>query len=197
MTPGPWLERYRALLPKIRSHAEHARLVLCGLASCTDAYLRLSAAQPLFHAKNGAKASTLARELIRRTERGAGGELFLDWPDGGAWVEEHLPITSWGLGGTGAQVAQTLAILGAKALISLEDRSERKLSVIHPDVLVADAFGTRRRGELSGVAGGKPAHYIFEVAAGEPVGPVTATRSTRIIVRFAHDPLDRDPILCE
>ena len=193
MTQEPWLERYYSLLPRIRSHAEHTRLILCGLASCSDAYLRLSEARALFHAKGGTKASVLAEGLIRRTEQGTGGELFVDWPDGGSWVEENLPITCWGLGGTGAQVAQTLAVLGAKALISLEDRSERKLSVIHPDVLVADASGMRRRGELSSVAGSKPAHYIFEVAAGEQVGPVTATRSTRIIVRFAHDPLDRDP----
>jgi ADP-dependent phosphofructokinase/glucokinase len=86
-----------------------------------------------------------------------------------------------------------LVILGAKALISLEDRSERKLSVIHPDVLVADSTGLKRRAELSDRPGSEPAHFIFEVAAGERFGPVTASRSTRIIIRFAHHHLDRDP----
>jgi ADP-dependent phosphofructokinase/glucokinase len=117
----------------------------------------------------------------------------MDWPDGGIWIEKNLRVANWGLGGTGAQAAQALAILGAKALVSLEDRSERKLSVIHPDVLVADSFGLRRRAELSSRPGSEPVHYIFEVAAGERVGPVTASRSTRIIVRFAHHHLDRDP----
>src|SRR4029077_5241942 len=81
---------------------------------------------------------------------------------------------------------------GGKALISLEDRSERKLSVIHPKVLVADSSGLRRRGDLSSQPGSEPVHYIFEVAAGDQVGPITAIRSTRVIVRFAHHHLDRD-----
>jgi ADP-dependent phosphofructokinase/glucokinase len=193
MTPESWVERYTSLLPRIRAHAQQARLILCGLASCTDAYLRLAEAQALFAAKPGTPASALAQELIRRTVLGTGGELFMNWPDGETWVEQNLRIASWGLGGTGAQVAQTLAVLGAKALISLEGRSERKLSIIHPDVLVADSSGLKRRGELFDRPGNEPTHYIFEVTAGEQVGPTTATRSTRIIVRFADHHLDRDP----
>jgi ADP-dependent phosphofructokinase/glucokinase len=193
MTQNSWAERYTSLLPKISAHAQRAPLILCGLASCADAYLRLTEARALFAAKPGTEPNALARELIRRTEQGAGGEFFMDWPDGGTWIEKNIRIANWGLGGTGAQAAQTLAILGARALISLEDRGARKLSVIHPDVLVADSSGLRRRGELSNRPGSEPVHYIFEVAAGEQIGPVTASRSTRIIVRFAHHHLDRDP----
>jgi ADP-dependent phosphofructokinase/glucokinase len=39
----------------------------------------------------------------------------------------------------------------------------------------------------------KPPHGIFEVTAGERVGPIVAQRSTRIIVRFFDEHLDRDP----
>jgi ADP-dependent phosphofructokinase/glucokinase len=193
MTQESWVDRYTSLLPRISAHAPGTPLILCGLASCADAYLRLAEAEALFAAKPGTEPNALAQELIRRTERGSGGEFFMDWPDAGTWIEKNLRIADWGLGGTGAQAAQTLAILGARALISLEDRSERKLSVIHPDVLVADSSGAKRRGELSSQAGSEPVHYIFEVAASEQVGPVRASRSTRIIVRFAHHHLDRDP----
>ena len=193
MTKESWADRYINLLPRITAHAQITPLILCGLASCADAYLRLARAEALLATKPGTAPNALAQELIRRTERGAGGEFFMDWPDGDTWIEKNLRIDNWGLGGTGAQGAQTLAILGAKALISLEDRSIRKLSVIHPDVLVADSSGLKRRAELSSRPGSEPAHFIFEVAAGERVGPVTASRSTRIIVRFAHHHLDRDP----
>lgn len=193
MTQAFWAERYTSLLPRITAHPHGTPLILCGLASCADAYLRLAQAEALFAAEPGTEANALAQELIRRTERGLGGEFFMPWADGGSWIEKHLPITSWGLGGTGAQVAQTLAILGGKALISLEDRSERKLSVIHSKVLVADSSGLRCREQLSRQPGSEPVHYIFEVAAGDQVGPITANRSTRIIVRFAHHHLDRDP----
>jgi ADP-dependent phosphofructokinase/glucokinase len=192
MTEQSWADRYNLLLPRICAYAEHTGLILCGLASCADAYLRLAEAAPLFAAKPGTQPGALAQELIKRTEQGTGGELFMNWPDGEVWIEQNLRIRRWGLGGTGAQAAQTLAILGARALVSLEDRSERKVSVMHPDVLAADASGLRRCGELKSVPGDQPAHYIFEVAAGDKVGPVTANRSTRIIVRFAHAHLDRD-----
>jgi ADP-dependent phosphofructokinase/glucokinase len=193
MTQESWVERYASLLPRISTHARRTRLILCGLASCADVYIRLAEARALFTAQPGTEPSALAEELIRRTERGAGGEFFMNWPDGEIWVEKNLRITNRGLGGTGAQAAQALAILGARALISLDDRSERKLSVIHPDVLLADASGLKRRGEWNSQPGSEPVHYIFEVAGGEQIGPVRATRSTRIIVRFAHHHLDRDP----
>jgi ADP-dependent phosphofructokinase/glucokinase len=193
MTQESWLKRYTSLLPRVSAHARRTRLILCGLASCADAYIRLAEAHALLTAKHGAGPSALAEELIRRTKQGAGGEFFVNWPDGETWVEKNLRIANWGVGGTGVQAAQALAILGARALISLDDRSERKLSVIHPDVLIADSSGLKRRAGLNSQPGSEPVHYIFEVAAGERVGPVTASRSTRIIVRFAHHHLDRDP----
>jgi ADP-dependent phosphofructokinase/glucokinase len=167
-------------------------LTLCGLATCTDAYLRLAEAGPLFAARSG-KAAELAKALQQRAANGVGGELFFEWPEAEEWIAQNLPISSWGLGGTGAQAAQTLAVLGARALITLQDRSQRQLSVIHPDVLVATPKGLEKRSALKQSGPKKPAHYIFEFNAGEFAGPVRAKRSTRVIVRFADDPLDRDP----
>ena len=192
MTLDSWRDRYLSLVPRLGGLARRMPLTLCGLATCTDAYLRLAEAGPLFATRSG-KAAALAKALQQRAVKGIGGELFFDWPEAEDWIAENLPILSWGLGGTGAQAAQTLAVLGAQTLITLQDRSRRQLSVIHPDVLVATHQGLEKRGALKQSGPSKPAHYIFEFNAGELVGTERAKRSTRIIVRFADDPLDRDP----
>jgi ADP-dependent phosphofructokinase/glucokinase len=192
MTLDFWRDRYLSLVPRLGGLARRMPLTLCGLATCTDAYLRLAEAAPLFATRSG-KAASLAKALQERAAKGIGGELFFDWPEAEDWIAQNLRISSWGLGGTGAQAAQTLAVLGAKALITLQDRSQRQLSVIHPDVLVATHQGLEKRGALKQSGPSKPAHYIFEFNAGELAGAERAKRSTRIIVRFADDPLDRDP----
>ena len=191
MTSDCWREQYEALVPRLTGFARAMPLTLCGLATCTDAYLRLAEAEPLFTARNG-KAASLARALQQRAVSGIGGELFVHWPEAEDWMAENLRPSSWGLGGTGAQAAQTLTMLGARALISLEDRSSRQLSVVHPDILIATTQGLERRGAVRESGSSKPAHYIFEFSSGELIGPQRAKRSTRVIVRFADDRLDRD-----
>jgi ADP-dependent phosphofructokinase/glucokinase len=191
MTLDSWREQYVSLVPRLGGLARRTRLSLSGLATCTDAYLRLADAGPLFAAPGG-KPACLAKALQQRAASGIGGELFFDWPEAEEWIAQNLDISSWGLGGTGAQAAQTLAVLGARALVTLQDRSQRQLSVIHPEVLVATRQGLEKRGALEGSGPSKPAHYIFEFNAGELVGSERAKRSTRVIVRFADDPLDRD-----
>jgi ADP-dependent phosphofructokinase/glucokinase len=193
MTAMDWRKAYRELLQRLALHVRDARLALCGLSTFLDGYVRLHEARPLLRAVDGTPESALAWELFKRAAAGIGGEFHLDWPEGGDWVEKHLEVASWGLGGTGAQAAQTLAVLGAPALISLQDRSERQLSVIHPDVQVAIPGGVVRRGELRGVPGSKPAHYIFEFTAGVRVGAALPARSSRTIVRFGNERLDDDP----
>jgi ADP-dependent phosphofructokinase/glucokinase len=186
-----WQEQYESLVPRLTSFARAMPLTLCGLATCTDAYLRLAEAEPLFTARNG-KAALLARTLQQRAVSGIGGELFVHWPEAEEWMAENLRPSRWGLGGTGAQAAQALTVLGARALISLEDRSSRQLSVIHPDILIATTQGLERRGAVRESGSSKPAHYIFEFCSGELIGPQRAKRSTRVIVRFVDDRLDRD-----
>jgi len=188
-----WHKAYRNLLERLPIYVREARLTLCGLSTFVDGYVRLHEAPPLLDAVDGTPEAVLARELFKRAAAGIGGEFHLDWPEGGGWVEKHLKVVSWGLGGTGAQAAQTLAVLGAPALISLQDRSERQLSVMHPDIEVATPRGVVRRAELPAVPGSKPAHYIFEFTAGVKVGSAVPTRSSRTIVRFGNERLDDDP----
>jgi ADP-dependent phosphofructokinase/glucokinase len=188
-----WGKVYRELLQRLPAYVRDARLTICGLSTFLDGYVRLHEAERLFNAKIGSPQAALSRELFRRAGTGIGGEFYLDWPEGGMWVEKNLPFSRWGLGGSGAQAAQTLSILGAPALMSLEDRSERQLSVIHPNVQVATSHGLIRCGELFTAQERKPAHYIFEFTAGTQVGSVIPARSSRTIVRFTQERLDNDP----
>lgn len=193
MTSDRWCEAYRDLVDRLPAFVANARLAICGLATCVDAYVRLDAAERLFNAEIGTPQGKLAKELLRRAAAGIGGEFRMDWPAGGTWVKENLQISGWGLGGTGAQAAQTLATIGAPTLMSLEDRGARQLSVTHPDIQVADNSGLVRCGDLPILQAEKPAHYIFEFTEGVKVGSVIPRRSTRTIVLFADDPLDNDP----
>jgi ADP-dependent phosphofructokinase/glucokinase len=188
-----WGKVYRDLLHRLPSYVRNARLTICGLSTFLDGYVRLHEAERLLNAKGGTPQAALSRELFRRASIGIGGEFYMDWPEGGMWVEKSLQFSRWGLGGSGAQAAQTLAIVGAPALMSLEDRGERQLSVIHPNVLVATNRGVVSCGELPTAQGRKPSHYIFEFTAGTPVGSIVPNRSSRTIVRFTDERLDNDP----
>ena len=188
-----WASVYRELLQSLPAYIRDARLTICGLSTFIDGYVRLHEAEALWNASKETPEEALGRELFRRASAGIGGEFYMDWPEGGRWVEKNLRVTRWGIGGSGAQAAQTLATLGAPALMSLEDRGQRQLSVIHPNILVATKGGTVRCGELSMAGGGKSAHYIFEFTAGTRVGSAVLKRSSRTIVRFREEQLDKDP----
>jgi ADP-dependent phosphofructokinase/glucokinase len=188
-----WGKVYRDLLQRLPVYVRGARLTICGLSTFLDGYVRLHEAEPLLKAKEGTPQAALSRELFRRASIGIGGEFYLNWPEGEMWVEKSLQFSRWGLGGSGAQAAQMLAVIGAPALMSLEDRSGRQLSVIHPNVLVATNRGVVRCGELPTAQGRKPAHYIFEFTAGTQVGSIVPKRSSRTIVRFTEERLDNDP----
>src|SRR5258707_781997 len=193
MTSDRWRKAYRDLVYRLPAFVGKARLAICGLATCVDAYVRLDAAERLFNAETGTPQGKLAKELLRRAAAGIGGEFRMDWLAGGTWVEKNLQISGWGLGGTGAQAAQTLATLGAPTLMSLQDRGARQLSVTHPDIRVAGNSGLVRCGDLPILEAAKPAHYIFEFTEGIKIGSFVPRRSTRTIVLFADDPLDNDP----
>ena len=193
MKTEDWGEVYKGLVQMLPTYVREARLTICGLSSFPDGYVRLHEAESLLSAEERTPQGALSRELFRRASTGIGGEYYMDWPEGGKWVEENLQFSRWGVGGTGAQAAETLAINGAPALMSLEDRSDRQLSVIHPNVLVATHHGVTRCGELGAIQGRKPAHYIFEFTAGTRVGSIVPKRSSRTIVRFTDERLDNDP----
>jgi ADP-dependent phosphofructokinase/glucokinase len=188
-----WAKVYGDLILRLPKYVQEAGLTICGLSTFVDGYVRLHEAAALLNASEGTPQAALARELLRRARAGIGGEYYMDWRDGGMWVERILRISRWGIGGTGAQSAQTLAILGAPALMSLEDRGQRQLSVIHPNILVATKKGVVKCGDLPLAEGWKSAHYIFEFTAGTQVGSVVLKRSSRTIVRFGEERLDDDP----
>jgi len=192
VSPQGWAGTYERVLQAIPEHVRDARVTLCGLSTFVDAYVRLHEAGPLFDSPSGSREGTLGRELFRRASAGVGGEFFMDWPEGGAWIEKNLRILRWGVGGTGAQAAQTLAVIGAPALMSLEDRGRRQLSVLHPGIGVAVKDGVAKCGDVPATERTKPAHYIFEFTAGTQVGSTLLKRSSRTIVRFGGERLDND-----
>ncbi len=187
-----WQHRYDALARLLPELGRMARPTLCGFSVCVDAYIRLEQAHALLTEPAGTPAAMLAHELVGRAARGVGGELHIDWPGGPAWLDARLP-GRLGLGGTAAQAAQALAMLGAPALLSLSDRSARQRGLIDPAVEVATATGAASIAAAEGEESGKPPHYIFEFTAGTRVGEVVPPRSSRTIVRFADDPLEIDP----
>ena len=188
-----WKDAYQGLVATLDSYVTRSRLLIGGFSTCLDMYLSLRDAEGVRQAATDTPAEKIFAELNRRATLGVGGELAFDWPAGPGWMNAHLPGRP-ALGGTSAQAAQQLALLGAEALIALSDRSKDQLDVIHPKVLVASAKGAvasdriPRQGELS-----KPPHYIFEFAAGETIGGAPVPRSSRVILRFSDAQLEHDP----
>jgi ADP-dependent phosphofructokinase/glucokinase len=189
-----WPERYGALIERLPDLARNARLTMGGFSACVDVYLSLhDAVAPLREAAaNTPAAAAMLDELERRALNGIGGELAVDWPEGPAWIDRHVSGRR-GIGGTGVQAAYMLAMLGAPALVALEDRSAEQLAVIHPDTLIANERGALPRSSIKAEGRAKPPHYIFEYTAGETIGGKRVPRSSRTIVRFDHSALEHDP----
>lgn len=192
-TPEQWRDAYAALLERLPGIVASARLTLCGMSTCVDAYIRLESADALLDAPPGTPQGAFAARILDRARQGIGGEMRIDWPQGPAWLEANLPITL-GLGGTGAQAAQMLATLGAPSLVAVGDRTARQIERFHPEVGLAGPDGPTTMGSVQGHAGiGKQAHYIIEFRAGTRMGGHVLPRSSRIICRFGDDPLEDDP----
>jgi len=192
MSAASWPQRYAGLAERLPELAQRARLVLGGLGACVDVYIRLEEALRVLEGAPATPAAALRQLLLERARRGIGGEVRFDWPDGPAWLDARLP-RRLGLGGTGAQAAQTLAVLGAPTLLALSDRSAAQLALIHPNVRVAGADGIVPARAVAGAGRGRAPHYIVEFTAGVPAGDLVPPRSSRVIVRFEDDPLEPDP----
>jgi hypothetical protein len=192
MSAAAWQQRYVALAERLPELANGARPVLCGLGACADVYLRLEELIRILPGDPAAPAGTLRQLLLERARRGIGGEIRVDWPGGPAWLDARLS-GRLGLGGTGAQAAETLALLGAPTLLALSDRSAAQIALIHPDVRIAGPDGIVPAAAIEGEGRGQAPHYIVEFTAGVPAGDVVPPRSSRVIVRFEDDPLEADP----
>lgn len=181
-----WNGHYRELIADIPRIAATAPLMLFGLSACVDARLLAHDLAPLFAPSAPPQARAFGEMVKDRARRGIGGEVRVDWPEGPAWLARHVPV-AYALGGTGPQAAWSLAEIGARALIALEDRSAHKLAQVHPDILVAAGGKALRAAEIVPRGPRQPEIFIIEYTAGRAIGDVTPQRSSRIIVRF-HDP---------
>jgi hypothetical protein len=181
-----WDGHYNRLIADMPRIAAAAPLMLFGLSACVDARLFAHELKALFAPDAPPQARAFGELVKDRARRSIGGEVRIDWPDGPAWLAKHVPVT-YALGGTGPQAAWSLAEIGARALIALEDRSAHKLAQVHPDILIAEAGEALRAAEITPRGPRRPEIIIIEYTAGHDIDDVTPTRSSRIIVRF-HDP---------
>ena len=188
-----WREEYEALIGRLPQIVDRSRLMVGGFSTCLDIYLsfRETLTALSVASRDCAEGAAMLAELTRRASTGIGGELFVDWPEGPRWIDDHVAGRQ-AIGGTSAQAAYMFAELGAAALIAIEDRSRRQLDVLHPQTLAATDLGVVPVSALEGEGAGRPPHYIFEFTAGETIDTRQVPRSTRTIVRFDHDPLQRD-----
>jgi ADP-dependent phosphofructokinase/glucokinase len=188
-----WPGEYRTLARRLPAIAARSRLTVGGFSTCIDVYFSLRDALPPLAsaAASSPEGNALLAELKHRAATGVGGEFFIDWPAGPAWIDAHVSGRR-AIGGTSAQAAYMLAALGAPALIAAEDRSEDQLSVLHPGTLIATGAEIVPALKVPRSGSGRPPHYIFEFTAGEKIGGTTVPRSSRTIVRFDHSELQRD-----
>ena len=188
-----WPTEYAALIKRIPDLIRQSRLTVGGFSTCIDVYLPFrDALGPLSRAadKEG-RGATLLAELTKRALNGVGGEMYVDWPEGGNWIDSHITGRQ-AIGGTNAQAAYMLSLLGAQALIALEDRSAGQLALLHPETLVASGNNVVPVSSVPPGGTERRPHYIFEFTAGEMIADNRVPRSSRTIVRFDHKPLQRD-----
>ena len=188
-----WPDEYEGLIGRLPDFVGRSRLTVGGFSACVDVYLSFHETLSQLRAagRDCAEGAAMLAELERRAINGIGGELFIDWPDGPGWIDRHVTGRK-AIGGTSAQAAYMLSHLGAPALVALEDRSAGQLAVLHPKTLVATKDGIAPVAALRPEGVGRPPHYIFEFTAGEKIGAGRLPRSSRTIVRFDHDELQRD-----
>lgn len=188
-----WRDEYEELIGRLPQIAAGAGLMVGGFSTCVDIYLPFRDVLTALSraSRDCAKGAAMLDELTRRAAAGIGGELFVDWPDGPGWIDDHVTGRQ-AIGGTSAQAAYMFAELGATALIAIEDRSRRQLEVLHPRTLAATDAGMVPVSALEPHGTKRPPHYIFEFTAGELIDTRRVPRSSRTIVRFGHDKLQRD-----
>jgi ADP-dependent phosphofructokinase/glucokinase len=202
-TRAGWLDAYGDLVEHISAKASSACPVLTGQSACVDGLFTLTAKRlvRLASAASGSptdlaeqRGSELIRAVLERVKAGRGGELVYHWRGGPSWLIRLLgPPDRTQLGGTGPQASWALANVGAPSVLALSDRSEQQLSVIDPRTGLCVGNRVVPAGEV--VADGNPSkllHCVLEFAQGTPFHGETVPRSTRIILRFGDEPVERD-----
>jgi ADP-dependent phosphofructokinase/glucokinase len=193
VSDASWRQAFDALASAVPDFAAAAKPLLTGFAACVDKLIDLHAMAPALKRERAGRV--LFDELMARARDGRGGEIEVNWPGGPGFLDAFVKPGATAIGGTSAQAASTLACLGGSAVIALGDRSPAQLAVLHPGVKLFDESGTLVSvGDMRPTGAGKPAHYIFEYTAGRPLPDFTPQRSTRVIVRFAAEDLEDDPL---
>ncbi len=141
-------------------------------------------------------ARSLCTEIMARLEKGHGGELFCDWPEGSAWATATFgPAVRSQAGGTGPQAAWSLDVLGAPTVLGLADRSSEQMAVISKDVGLCTAEGIKPASDVRPTGhSGKTPNHIIEFARGTVWSGGTLTRSSRIILRFRQTSMELDEL---
>ncbi len=182
---------YADLLERLPHFVAAAPLIFCGMGACVDARVAMHDMHDLLAERRVPPAVALAALLKDRAARGVGGEVWVDWPQGPQWLAEHVPVR-YALGGTGPQAAWMLSVLGARALVALEDRSAHMMAQVDARLSLADGGSLVQAGEVAAGGPSRPDIFIFEYTQGTDVGGVTPRRSSRIIVRFNNLGLEHD-----
>lgn len=135
---------------------------------------------------HGEPQSGLKERLVAHASAGSGGEFDADWPDG-VRVFADIPCVRTLPGGSSTQVAQQLAIAGAKPLLALERRDPALLDLLHPNIQFAP-----RNETTVGRQAQRPvaSHQIIEFSPAQQA--VQAPRADRIILRFSNDHFEFD-----
>jgi len=194
-----WTERYAECAAAISGSADRAPLTLTGFSACVDAVYAADARmlETLTHVAGRDSAgleTAFAGAILARIAEARGGELFREWDDGPAWTENLLGSPSrLQVGGTGPQAAWALAMLDAPSVLALRDRGLDQLSVLHHAIGICGPDGIAAASDIpADTVATKPRHYILEFTVGTHWSAGVVARSTRIILRFAHDGIERD-----
>ena len=192
-----WHAIYLEVAERLRAGAPAARPVLAASNACVDRVFHVDAARlsRLAAAEDGdGIGAELAARVLARITGGRGGELLTRWPGGPDWITAVLgPPDRHQLGGSGPQASWALATIGAPSVLALGDRSAEQLAVIDPRTGICADGAVMAAGSLA--ASGTPTklpHCILEFTAGTRCGTLAVPRSSRIILRFGDEPMERD-----
>jgi ADP-dependent phosphofructokinase/glucokinase len=192
-----WRATYLDVAERLRAGASAARPVLTTSNASVDAVFHVDAARlsRLTAAGDGdGIGAELAARVLARITGGRGGELLTRWPGGPEWIMTVLgPPDRYQLGGSGPQASWALATVGAPSVLALEDRSAEQLAVIDPRTgICADGVVVAAGSVVGSGTPTKLPHCILEFTAGTRCGTLTVPRSSRIILRFGDEPIERD-----
>ena len=187
---------YVELAEALIERAPRVAPVLAGCNACVDHVYRMD--HDRLEALAGRRGTVpLADQVLERVRAGRGGEIYTPWPEGPRWAAALFgPPNTSQVGGTGPQAAWTLAVLGAPTVIALADRGAEQLAVLHRHIAVCTGDGhTTAVADLAPApTPAKPPHVICEFTSGTEWSGGSVSRSTRIILRFAVDGIERDEL---